>query len=182
VSSVGEQLERPGGGFGLDHHDGHFAVLKHPAGHHHVEGGLRQLVVRGEAHPLTLDQGDPDPADGAGERQARQHGGHGRGVDRHHVVQVLRVERENGLDDLDLVAQALDERGPQRAVDEPAGQDRVLGGTAFAAEKRAGNPAYRVHPLFHVHGEREEVQVVLRLLGCRGGGQHHGLAVESYQR
>ena len=178
---VGDQLERLRGGLGLDHHDGHFAVLKQATRDHHVEGGLTQLLVRREPHPLALDQRDPHPADGAGERQARQLGGHRRGVDRHHVVQVLRVERENGLDDLDLVAQALDERRAQRPVDQAAGKDRVLGRTALATEKRAGDPAHRVHPLFHVHREREEVQVVLRLLRCRGRGEHHGLAVESYQ-
>jgi hypothetical protein len=134
-----------------------------------------------ESHPLALDQRDPDPADGAGERQARQLGGHGRGVDRHHVVQVLRVERENGLDDLDLVTQALDEGRAQRTVDEAAGKDRVLGRTALPTEKRAGNPAHRVHPLFHVDGEREEIQVFLGLLGRRGRGKHHGLAIQGHQ-
>jgi hypothetical protein len=142
---------------------------------------VRELVVLREGHPLALDQRDPHPADGAGERQARQLGGHGRRVDRHHVVQVLRIEREHGRDDLDLVAQALDEGRAQRPVDEPAGEDRVLGRTALPTEKRAGNPARRVHPLLHVHGEREEVQVVLGLPGRRGGGEHHGLAVQRHQ-
>jgi len=40
----------------------------------------------GKATPLVLDQRDPDAADRAGERQARELGGHGCGVDRHHVV------------------------------------------------------------------------------------------------
>ena len=145
--------------------------VEHPARDDHVEGGVRQLLMRRERHPLAVDQRDPHPADGAGERQARQLGGHGRGVDRHHVVQVLRIEREYGRDDLDLVAQALDEGRAQRPVDEPAGQDRVLGRTALPAEERAGDPAHRVHPLFDVHREREEVQVVLRLLGRRGRGR-----------
>ena len=184
---VGEQLERLRGGLGLDHHDGHVAVpafvsREDPARHHHVEGGLGELVVRREGDPLALDQRHPDPADGAGERQARQLGRHGRGVDRHDVVQVLGVEREYGLDDLDLVAQALDEGRAQRPVDEPTGQDRVLRRTALPTEKRAGNPAHRVHPLFHVHGEREKVQVLLGLPGRRGSREHHGLAVQRDQR
>jgi hypothetical protein len=108
-------------------------------------------------------------------------GGQGRGVDRHHVVQVLRVKREYGRDDLDLVAQALDERRAQRPVDEPAGEDRVLGRTALPAEERAGDPARRVHPLLHVYGEREEVQAFLRRPGRRGRREDHGFAVESHQ-
>jgi hypothetical protein len=135
----------------------------------------------GEGDPLALDQGHSHAADGAGERQARQLGGHGGGVDRHHVVQVLRVEREDRLDDLDLIAQALDEGRAQRPVDEPAGQDGVLGRTALPTEERAGNPAHRVHPLFHVYCEREEIQVLLRLLGRGGRGQHDGLAVQRDQ-
>ena len=178
---IGEQLERLRGRLGLDHHDGHVTVLEHPASDHHVEGGVRQLLVRREGHPLVLDQRDPHPADGAGERQPGQLGGHGRGVDRHHVVQVLRVEGQDRLDDLDLVAQALDERRAQRPVDEPAGEDRVLGRTALPAEERAWDPARRVHPLLHVHGEREEVQAFLRRPGRRGRREDHGFAVENHQ-
>jgi hypothetical protein len=37
---VGNQPQRAGGGLGLDHHDRDVAVLEHPAGHHHVEGGV----------------------------------------------------------------------------------------------------------------------------------------------
>ena len=37
------------------------------------------------------------------------------------------MERQDGDDDLDLVAQALDEGRAQRPVDQPAGEDRVLG-------------------------------------------------------
>ena len=117
-------------------------------------------------------------ADRAGERQAGQLGGHRGRVDRDHVVEVVRVERHDGLDDLDLVAQALDERRAQRAVDQPAGEDRVLARPALAAEERAGDPARRVHPLLDVHRQREEVEVLLRVLGRRGGGQQHRLVVE----
>ncbi|MGW1927668.1 AMP-binding protein [Streptomyces massasporeus] len=40
---------------------------------------------------------------------------------------MVGVERHDRLDDLDLVAQALLEGGAQRAVDQTAGEDRVLG-------------------------------------------------------
>ena len=41
--------------------------------------GLRQLLMSGERDPMTLDQGHPHAADGAGERQARPLGGRGAG-------------------------------------------------------------------------------------------------------
>src|SRR3712207_7796036 len=50
-------------------------------------------------------------------------------------------------DDLDLVAQALDERRAQRAVDEAAGEDRLRRRAALAAEERAGDAPGGVHPL-----------------------------------
>ena len=56
-----------------------------------------------------------------------------------HVVEVVGVERHDRDDDLDLVAQALDEGRAQRAVDQPAGEDGVLARAALAAEERAGD-------------------------------------------
>ena len=91
-------------------------------------------------------------------------GRHRRGVDREDVVQVVGVERQDRHDDLYLVAQALDERRAQRPVDEAAGEDRVLAGTALAAEERAGDAARGVHALLDVDRQREEVEVVLGLL------------------
>src|SRR5437764_200477 len=85
--------------------------FSHPAGDDHVEGRPLQLLVGRERDPLTVDVGHPGGPDRAGERQAGEFGGERRGVDRHDVVRVPRVQRENGLDDLDLVAQALDEAG-----------------------------------------------------------------------
>ena len=182
VLGVGEQLERLRRGLGLDHHDRDVAVLEHPAGDDHVERRVLKLRVRRERDPLVLDQRDPDAADRAGERQARELGGHGRGVDRHHVVQVLGVQREDRLDDLDLVAQALDEGRAQRPVDQPAGEDRVLGRAALAAEERAGDAPDRVHALLDVHGQREEVEPFPRLLGRGGRRQDDGLVVEDDER
>ena len=84
-----------------------------------------------------------------------------------HVVEVVGVERHDGGDDLDLVAQALDERRAQRPVDQAAGEDGVLGGTALTAEERAGDLARGVHPLLDVHRQREEVEVLLGVLATR---------------
>ena len=66
----------------------------------------------------------------------------------------------------------------QRAVDQAAGEDRVLARPALAAEERAGDAAGGVHPLLDVDREREEVEVLLGVLAGRGGRQQHGLVVE----
>src|SRR3954454_18081719 len=52
------------------------------------------------------------------------------------------------------------------------------GGAPLAAEERAGDLAHGVHPLLHVDGEREEVELLLGRLAGRGGRQKHGLVVE----
>ena len=174
-----DQLDGLGGGLGLDHHD-RDVLTDDAAGDDHVEHGPLQVLVLRERDPLAPldDQRHAHTADRAAERQARELGGRGRGVDRQRVVGVLRVERQHRDDDLDLVAQAVDERRAQRPVDQTAGEDRVGARAAFAAEERAGDPADRVHPLFDVHREREEVEVLLGVLGRRGGGQQHGVVVE----
>ena len=123
-------------------------------------------------------EGDADAADRPGERQPGELGGRGRGVDRDDVVGVLRVQRHHRDDDLDLVAQAVDERRAQRPVDQPAGEDRVGARAALAAEERAGDPARGVHALLDVDRQREEVEVLLGVLRRRGGRQQHGLVVE----
>jgi hypothetical protein len=151
---------------------------QHPAGHDHVEDGALELLVGREADPLAVDQADAHAADRAGERQAGQLGRGGGRVDRDHVVEVLRVQRHHGAHDLDLVAQALGEGRAQRAVDQTAGQDRVLGRTALAPEERAGNAPGGVHTLLDVHGQREEVQLVLGVLGVGGGRENHRLVVQ----
>ena len=169
------------GGLGLDHHDrdvGLALVLDDAAGDDHVEDGALELGVRREADPLAVDQGDADAADRTAERDAGELRRHRCRVDRDDVVEVLRVERHDRLDDLDLVAQALGERRAQRPVDQPAGEDGVLAGTSLTTEERAGDPADGVHPLFDVDGQGKEVQVLFRALGRGGRRQHHRGVVE----
>jgi len=124
------------------------------------------------------DEGDADATDRAGERQAGDLGRHGRGVDGQHVVVLVGRDGQNGHDNLDLVAQAVDERRAQRPVDQAAGEDRFGRRATFAAEEAARDAAGGVHALFHVDGQREEVEVVLRLLAGARGGEKHGLFVD----
>ncbi len=181
--AAGDQLDGVLGGLRLDHHDRDVALpavrgVQHAAGDDHVEGRSGQLGVGRERDPLTVDQGDPGAADRAGERQAGDLGRRRCGIDRKHVVGMRRVQRKDGDDDLYFVAQALDEGRPQRAVDQPAGEDGVLARTSLAPEERSGDSTRGVHPLFHVDGQREEVEPFARVLARSGGRQQHGLVVE----
>ena len=172
--------ELPGvlGGAGLDHHDGDVAGLQDAAGHHHLEGGALLLGVTGEGHPVPVNEGQAGTGHGPGEGQAGDLGGHRGGVDGQDVVVVVGVDGQDGLNDLDLVAQALDEGGAQRTVDEAAGQDGGGSGAALAAEEGAGDAAGGVLALLDVHGQGEEVELVLGVLAHGGGGQDGGLTVE----
>ena len=167
---------------GLNHHDrdifGAVFLGDDAARDNDVEHGTLELAPARERDPLVIDQGQAGAADRAREGQTSDLGGHGRGVDRQNVVGVVRVDRQDGLDDLNLVAQALDEAGAQRAVDEAGGQDGLGARAAFAAEEGTGNATRGVLTLFNVDGQREEVELVLGVLAHRGGGQNGGGIVQ----
>ncbi len=176
------------GSLGLDHHDGDvFRTVRssdHTAGDDDVEDGLLELRHRRERDPLvfsstvTGDERKAHRTDRAAERQAGDLGRHRGRIDRKSVVELAGSDAQDGDDDLDLVAEAFDERRAQRAVDETADQDRLSGGTTLTAEERAGDLACGVGTLFDIHRQREEVEVVLGVLARAGRAQQHGLLVE----
>ena len=79
------------------------------------------------------------------------------------VVRVIEVGAEDRGDDLHLVAEALGERRPQRAVGEPAGEDGGLAGTALTTEDAARDLPGGVHALLDVDRQREEVDALTGL-------------------
>ena len=92
--------------------------------------------------PLT--SADAHAGDGLLERNLRD-GQRGRGAgDRQDVGVVLGVGRQHERDDLRLVAPAGREERPDRPIDQPAGEDFLLGGLALALEEAAGNASRRV--------------------------------------
>src|SRR5690606_13871747 len=173
---------------GLDHHDGDVfrtvVLLDDATGDHQVEHGLFDLSLVRERDPLVGvlalagDQREADTGDRARERQTGDLRGGGCGVDRQRVVVLARGDRQHGDYDLDLVAQAVDERRTQRTVDQTAHQDRFGGGASLTTEERAGDLARGVGPLLDVDRQREEVEALTRVLARAGGRQDHGLFVE----
>ena len=173
-------LEGTLGAAGLHHHDGDLGVVvvtQGPSGHHQLEGRLLALLEGRVRDPLPVEVvGHPDRPDGAVEGDAReQQGGRG-GVDGQDVVRVDLVGAEDGAHHVDLVPEPLGERGPQRAVDQPAGQDGLVGGLALPAEERAGDLPGGVGPLLDVDGEREEVGALPDRAGGGGRRQQDGVA------
>ena len=63
---------------------------------------------------------------------------------------------------------------PDRAIDHPRGQSRLLSRPRLATEEGAGDLARGVVLLLHVDGQRKEVNVALVAGG--GGAEDHGVA------
>ena len=172
-------LERSLGAAGLDHHDGDFRVVgvaERPAGHHQLEGRLVALLEAGVRYPLAVGRiGDPDRSDRALEGDAGDHQGGGGGVDGQHVVGIHLVGTEHGAHDVDLVPEALGERGAQWPVDQPAGEDGLVRGLPFPAEEGSGDLPGGVGPFLDVHGQRKEVGTFPNRPGSGGRGQQDGV-------
>ena len=90
--------------------------------------------------------------------------------------------REHGHDDLGVVAVAVREQRPDRAVDQARDQRLLLGGAPFALEI-AARDAPRGESLFLIiDGEGEEIDAGFRRLGRDHGGEHGGLAIGGEHR
>ena len=167
---IGEALL---GATGLDHHDRHVAVLELTPGNDELEHRGVGLGERRVGCPLAVrGEGDADGAERAFERDAADHQGGGRRVDRQHVVRIVLVGADDRGDDLRFIAEAVGERRAQRTVGEPAREDGVLGGTAFATEERAGDLAGGVRPLLDVDRQRKEVDARTQVMGGVRRRQH----------
>ena len=157
---------------GLDHRQ---AFLR--ADDDQVELGLLLgLLQRRVDHELPADQTDPHRADRPEERHRREHQRRRDAVDREDVVRHDHVGREHGDDALHLVAIALRPQRPDRPVDHPRGQDRLLALAPFALEETAGDLPGGIHPLLDVDGEREEVRPLASLGAALGGCKDHRVA------
>ena len=157
-------------GPGLDH-DHLFPGGDH--GHVHV-GGLGLPGV-GVDHDLTVHQTHlhrahrsvpGDVGDGQGGGGADEGG---------HLGGAVPVHAHDGSHDGHVIAEVAGEQGADGPVDDPAGEDALLTGTALPAHEGAGDAAYGIHLLLKVHAEREEINAVP---GPGGGGtEDGGLAV-----
>ena len=81
----------------------------------------------------------------------------------------VAIGGQNRADDLDFVEETIRKEGPQRSVDQAAGNDFLLGGAAFTLEKTSRNAAAGVGVLAVVDGQRQEGPGNAAL-GTTGGG------------
>ena len=89
---------------------------------------------------------------------------------------LLGVGREHERDDLRLVAPAVREERPDRAIDQAAREHFLLGRLAFALEEPAGDASRRVGVFLVVDGQRQEVDAFARVGGRAGGDEDHRVA------
>jgi len=141
-----------------------------------VEIGLGLLLMGRVGDELALHAGHAERAQRAGPRDV----GHGErragAEDREDVGVVRAVRGHQDRLDLDLAVVALREQRADGPVGQTAGQDLLLGGTAFALEISTGITARRGGALAVVDGQREELLAGLGLGGGAGGGEDDGLA------
>ena len=162
----------------FDHSDGDIAVLHHAAGNHDFEHGALTLAPTRESNPLAVDQSQANAGNRAFERQTGNQSGSGSSVQCDHIVSIVRVDGEHGFHNLHFVAQRVREQRAQWAVNNAASENSFGARAAFTAEERSRNLAGGVHLLFHVHGQREEVVVLLRAGTGGGGRQNHRIIVK----
>jgi len=155
----------------FDHHDGVGG-----AGNHDFHSADLVLLERRIGDELTVliatdaHGGDVlvewDVADG--ERCARGHDGKGVGVQ-------PRVGREDRRDDLDVVTETVRKKRTDGAIDLASRENGVFGRTSFTLDVAARNLAGRVHLLFVIAGEGEEVDSLTRFLRRRRGAEDDDL-------
>ncbi len=141
-----------------------------------IQIALSALCVRGVRDELSADATDAHGADGARERDVGNHECGARAVDREHVGVVLTVRAHERADDLRVVEVALREERAQRAIRHARGEDFLLGGTAFALEVAAGEPAdcRRLFAVFDA--QREPVLALFDLRRGDRGDEDDGFA------
>src|SRR5699024_9721597 len=166
----------------FNHHDGNvvdvFALVlaaDNTAGNDHFKQRTLVLFCIRECQPLAFwvliisQQCHADTADRARYWQTGKLGCSRRAVDGDDVVVFRWVQAQDGIDDLNLIAQALNEGRAQRAVNQTTRQDGFSRWAGFATEERAGDFTCGIHAFFHIHGQREEIKSFARLVGCSHG-------------
>ena len=106
---------------------------------------------------LAVLPADARGADGAVERQARERQRGGGAEQRGNVRIDIRIERQDGRDDLHVVVEAIREQRTHRPIDEARGERLLFGGPPFTLEEAPGNAARGVRLLDVVDRQRKEI-------------------------
>ena len=161
----------------FDHHDGVLGARK-PEG----KGALLALRVVGiddefavyepylhgtrRARPGNIRNAQSDGTSEHGERLGRN----------------VRIDGKRGGDDHHVVIQPLGEQRADGTVDQAGNQDAFIARSAFAFFETAGNFAYRIHFLFEIDLQREEVHALSGRFGHRHVDHHDRIAAADHAR
>ncbi len=145
------------------------------AGDHQVQLGLGELLVGRVDDRRAIDPAHADGADGAGKGNVGDMQRGRRGETAQRVGDALLVGRQGGQDDLHLVAHAVGEQRPQRAVGHARDQHGAVTGPPLTAREGHRDTAGGIGLDLEVDGQGEEIAVADVAHG--GGGQHGHLAV-----
>ena len=156
----------------FDHHD---RVLR--AGNRQIEIRFFTLGERRVDDKLAAYPADPHPGDRPVERNIGDAKGARRADHRRDVRRIILFNRQDGSDDLNIVAKSLWEKRPNGAINEPGTQNRRIAWTTLPLDEAAGNFAYGVHFFLIIDGQREKINPFPRLRRSRYRYQDHGVAV-----
>jgi hypothetical protein len=146
------------------------------SGDDEFEDALGDLLEGGERNPLAVLEREANTPDGPLEGNRAHREGSRRSVEGNDVVGVLFVHGQDRCHDVGFGFEALAERRPQRAVDEPTGERRSVGWSALPSEERAGDLSRGIHPFLAIDGEGEEVHAGPQSASCGCGDEDLGFA------
>ena len=147
------------------------------AGNGQVQVVLPSLLQRGVQHDLPVHQADTDAGNGAVPGNVRNGNGNGGGDHTHNLRRMIRIHSQNRHYHGDVVAHILGEQGADRPVHHTGGEDSLFTGLALPLHKAAGDLAYRIQPLFIIHGKGEKVDTLPGLCACCNIRHHNAAAV-----
>ena len=150
----------------FNHHD---SVRR--ADDHDVDLALFALRVGRVDEEIAFDQTDAHGADWPVEGDIGERERTACAINSEHIRVVLFIGRVDEGNDLGLVAEGLREERADGAIDLPAGQDFLFGGTAFTLDEAARDAASGVREFAVLDREREEVNAFFRIRGGYGRGQ-----------
>ena len=156
--------------FGFHHQHGRFGT-----GNHQVQFAGLQFFLGWVQYVLVVDVTHARSADWAIERNTRQRQRSGSTDHRDDVWVNLRVNGNDGGDNLNFVNEAFREQRANRAVNQTRDQGFAFAWTAFTTEETTRDFTGSVGTLLVVNGQREKVLAWLRFFLTHNGNEYRSV-------
>ncbi len=156
--------------FGFNHQYGRFGT-----GNHQIQFAGLQLFLGWVQYVLVVDVTHASGADWAIERNTGQRQRGGCADHRDDIRVNLRVNGNNGRDNLNFVNEAFREQRTNRAVNQTRDQGFAFAWTAFTTEEATRDFTGSVGTLLVVNSQREEVLARLRFFLTHNGNEYRGV-------